>query len=77
MSEISEPEFEQELRLDKEDAADFLRELADSIEDEEEIALEGEDWKVYQPYEDMVPFRLTQDEKGLEVDLKMLDPERD
>lgn len=74
---MGEPEFEQELRLNKEDAADFLRQLADSIEDEEEIALEGEGWKIYQPYEDQVPFRLTQDENGLEVDLKMLDPDRD
>ena len=73
---MGEPEFEKELRLKKKDAAEFLRDLADSIEDEEEIALEGEDWQVYQPYEDVVPFRLTKDEQGLEVDLKMLDLDR-
>lgn len=69
-----ELEFDKELRLEKKDAAEFLRQLADSIEDEEQIALEGEDWKVYQPYEDIIPFRITQDSFGLEVDLKMLDP---
>lgn len=68
-------DFEKELKLKKKDAADFLRQLADSIEDEEQIALEGDDWKVYQPYEDVVPFRITQDDSGLEVDLKMLQPE--
>lgn len=69
-------DFHREFRLDKKAAADFLRELADSIEDEEKIALEGEGWKVYQPYEDTIPFRVTQDDFGLEVDLKMLDPDR-
>jgi amphi-Trp domain-containing protein len=72
---MSEPDFDKELRLEKEDAADFLRKLADSIEDEEQIALEGSDWKVYQPYEDTIPFRITQDDFGLEVDLKMLNPD--
>lgn len=72
---MSEPDFDKELRLEKKDAADFLRQLADSIEDEEKIALEGSDWKVYQPYEDTIPFRITQDDFGLEVDLKMLSPE--
>ena len=74
---MKEPDFDKELRLEKEDAADFLRQLADSIEDEEEIALEGSGWKVYQPYEDVIPFRLTQDDFGLEVDLKMLNPDKE
>lgn len=73
---MSEPDFDKELRLGKEDAADFLRKLADSIEDEEQIALEGDDWKVYQPYQDKVAFRITQDDFGLEVDLKMLSPDK-
>jgi amphi-Trp domain-containing protein len=72
---MTEPDFDRELRLKKEDAADFLRKLADSIEDEEQVALEGENWKVYQPYEDIIPFRITQDDFGLEVDLKMLQPD--
>jgi amphi-Trp domain-containing protein len=72
---MTEKDFHKELRLEKKDAAEFLRELADSIEDEEKVMLEGDGWKVYQPYEDVVPFRITQDEEGLEVDLKMLSPE--
>ena len=72
-----ESDFHKEFHLGKEDAADFLRELADSIEDEEKIALDGDGWKVYQPYEDTIPFRITQDDFGLEVDLKMLDPDRE
>ncbi len=74
---MSEPDFEKELKLGKHDAADFLRQLADSIEDEEKISLKGEDWQVFQPYQDIIPFRLTQDDSGLEVDLKMMPPEED
>jgi amphi-Trp domain-containing protein len=72
---MTEPKFDKEFRLSKKDAADFLRELADSIEDEEQIMLQGEGWKVYQPYKNTIPFRVTQDDFGLEVDLKMLSPE--
>lgn len=70
-----EEDFHKELRLKKQDAADFLRELADSIEDEDQVHLKGDDWQVYQPYENVVPFRLVKDEEGLEVDLKLIDPE--
>lgn len=70
-------EFHKELKLEKEDAADFLRELADSIEDEEEVMIQGDGWKIYQPYENIVPFRIVQDEAGLEVDLKMMPPEEE
>jgi amphi-Trp domain-containing protein len=69
-------DFHKEFRLGKKDAADFLREIADSIEDEDKIALEGDGWKIYQPYEDTIPFRVSKDDFGLEVDLKMLDPDR-
>lgn len=74
---MTEPEFDKELRLEKEDAAGFLRELADTVEDDQKIMLEGKDWKVYQPYEDTVPIRLTQDDYGLEVDIKLLRPEEE
>ncbi len=67
--------FRKELRLKKEDAANFLRELADSIEDEDEVMIQGGDWKLYQPYEDIIPFQIIQDDTGLEVDLKMIPPE--
>jgi len=73
---MSEPDFKKELKLDKNSAAMFLRELADSIEDDEDIMIEGEDWELFQPYENTIPFRVTQDQDGIEVDLKILDPTR-
>ncbi|MFB6147525.1 MAG: hypothetical protein ABEJ66_01440 [Candidatus Nanohaloarchaea archaeon] len=64
-----------ELRLERHDAAEFLRELAESIEDEDEVMIQGDGWKIYQPYEDIIPFRIIQNDSGLEVDLKMVPPE--
>lgn len=72
---MTDKDFEKELRLKKEDAAEFLRNLADSIEDEQQVQIEGDGWKLYQPYQDIVPFRIIQDDNGLEVDLKMMPPE--
>lgn len=70
-------DFHKELKLEKHDAAEFLRELADSIEDEEKVMIDGDGWKLYQPYQDIVPFRIIQDDNGLEVDLKMIPPEEE
>lgn len=69
--------FRKELRLEKHDAAEFLRELADSIADEEEVMIQGDGWKLYQPYQNIVPFKIVQDDSGLEVDLKMIPPENE
>lgn len=65
-------DFSKEFRLSNEDAAEFLREVADSIEDEEQLNLEGKDWKVSQPLSEKVPMRLFRDENGLEIGFKLL-----
>lgn len=65
-------DFNKEFRLSNEDAADFLREVADAIEDEEQLNLEGEDWKVSQPLTDNVPMRLVSNDSGLEIGFKLL-----
>ncbi|MFB6190707.1 MAG: hypothetical protein ABEJ91_04000 [Candidatus Nanohaloarchaea archaeon] len=69
--------FRKELRLERHDAAEFLRELADSIDDEDEVMIQGDGWKIYQPYEDIIPFRIIQNDSGLEVDFKMVPPEEE
>lgn len=68
-------DFEKEFRLRQEDAAEFLRELADSIEEGENVSLEGEDWKIFQPFESVVPLRIHSDSKGFEVGFKLVDSE--
>lgn len=67
--------FEKEFRFDREDAAEFLRDIADSIEEDDAISIDGEDWKVFQPFEDEIPLRLHSSEKGLEVGFKLVNPE--
>lgn len=65
-------DFNKEFRLSNEDAAEFLREVADSIEDGDQLNLDGNDWKVSQPLSDTVPMRLVSDENGLEIGFKLL-----
>lgn len=73
---MTEDSFEKEFRFDREAAADFLREIADSIEEGDKISLDGDDWKVYQPFEKTVPFRIYSDDQGLEFGFKLMDPTR-
>jgi amphi-Trp domain-containing protein len=64
--------FNKEFRLSYDTAAEFLRDVADAIEDEDQLNLEGDDWKVSQPLSDKVPMRLFGDEEGLEIGFKLL-----
>lgn len=63
--------MEKEFNLSKEDAADMLRDLADSIENGS-IALDGEDWKVYHETDQEVPLRIHSDDRGTEIGFKIL-----
>jgi len=64
--------MQKEFRLEKEDAAEFLRDLADSIEDEEQINIEFNDNKLIQPLTGKIPLRIYQDENGTEVGFKLI-----
>lgn len=55
--------------MDDEAAADFLRDIADSIEDGE-VALDGDDWKVYQELGEEIFARVFSDDNGMEIALK-------
>ncbi|MFB6203580.1 MAG: amphi-Trp domain-containing protein [Candidatus Nanohaloarchaea archaeon] len=64
-------EIEKEFRLDRDSAADFLRDIAGSLEEDESLNLEGENWKIHQPIGDDVPLRVFSGEDGLEIGLKI------
>jgi len=64
--------MQKEFRLEKEDAAEFLRDLADSMEDEEQINIEFNDNKLIQPLTGKIPLRIYQDENGTEVGFKLI-----
>lgn len=65
-------EFEKELRLEQEDAAEFLREVADALEDKEQLNLDFGDEKLVQPLTGKIPMRIFQDDKGLEIGFRLL-----
>jgi amphi-Trp domain-containing protein len=60
---------DKQFRMDDEAAADFLRDIADSIEDGE-VALDGDDWKVYQELSEEIFARVFSDDSGMEIALK-------
>jgi len=62
--------MEKEFNLSNEDAAEFLRDLADSIEDGE-VSLDGNDWKLYHEISH-VPMTIFNDENGTEIGLKLI-----
>jgi len=67
--------FEKEFRLKREDAAEFLRDVADSIEEGENISMEGDGWKIFQPFENLIPLRIHSDKTGFEVGFKLINSE--
>ncbi|MBC5793289.1 MAG: hypothetical protein H8Z69_04640 [Nanohaloarchaea archaeon] len=69
------PELDETLNLKNGDAAELLRELADSIEEGEDLNLEGDGWRVFQPFEDVIPVRLYQDKESLEFMFKLINPD--
>lgn len=67
--------LDKEFRLGREDAAEFLREIADSIEEGDTISLDGDDWKVFQKFEEILPFRVYSDTDTLEFGFQLLNPD--
>ncbi|MFP4229989.1 MAG: amphi-Trp domain-containing protein [Candidatus Nanohaloarchaea archaeon] len=66
--------LEKEFNLSNKDAAEFLRDLADSVENGR-MAMDGEDWKIYHEI-DGVPMRIHKDDQGTEIGLKLLQQKR-
>ena len=60
-----------EFRLDKEDAAELLRDIADSLEGEGQLNMEFGDNKLIQPLSGKVPLRIYQDESGTELGFQL------
>ncbi|MFB6242097.1 MAG: hypothetical protein ABEJ36_04860 [Candidatus Nanosalina sp.] len=56
-----------EFRLEEEDAAELLRDIADALEEEDQLNIDLGDSKVVQPLRGKIPLRIYQDEDGTEV----------
>lgn len=65
--------MDKEFQLRREDAASFLRDIADSLEEGDSVAIDGDNWKVFQPVGSSVPLRIFSDEEELEIGFKVKD----
>lgn len=74
---MTDLEFEREFNLKPEDAAEILRDIADSIENQEKFVLDGDDFKLFQPIEGNVPMRIAKDLNGMEVGFKIKSEDQD
>jgi amphi-Trp domain-containing protein len=65
--------MDKEFQLRREDAASFLRDVAESLEEGDSVAIDGDDWKVFQPVGGSVPLRIFSNEEELEIGFKVKD----
>jgi hypothetical protein len=69
---MTEPELDKSFKLDNDSLADFLRDIAESLEEDDSLKLDGKEWKLVQPVTDEKNImRLIKDEEGLEVSFRL------
>ena len=62
---------QKEFRLERKDAAELLRDIAESLEDEEQLSMSFGGSRLIQPLSGKVPLRIFQDEAGTEIGFKL------
>lgn len=69
---MTEPELDKSFKLDNQSLAEFLRDIAESVEEDGAVNLDGKEWKLSQPVtDDKNIMRLIKDEEGLEVSFRL------
>ena len=64
-------EMQKEFRLEKEDVAELLRDIAEALEDDEQLNIDLGQEKLIQPIGDSVPLRIFQDDSGTEIGFQL------
>ncbi len=64
-------EMQKEFRLEKDDAAELLRDIAEALENENQLNMELGKEKLIQPLSGKVPLRIYQDESGTEIGFQL------
>ena len=64
-------EMQKEFNLEREDAAQLLRDIADALEEKDQLNMEFSGNKLIQPLEGKIPLRIYQDEDGTEIGFKL------
>lgn len=63
---------QREFRLEQDDAAELLRDIADALEEDEQLNMEFGENRLIQPLGQKVPLRIYQDDNGTEIGFKLL-----
>lgn len=66
---------QKEFRLEKDDAAELLRDIADAVENENQVNIDVGKSKLVQPLGGKIPLRIYQDDQGSEIGFKLLGEE--
>jgi hypothetical protein len=65
-------EMQKEFRLKQEDAAELLRDIANALEEDEQLNMTFGENRLIQPLNGKIPLRIYQDENGTEIGFKLL-----
>lgn len=63
--------MQKEFRVEKEDMAELLRDIAEALEDDEQLNIDMGDSKLIQPIGESVPLRIFQDDNGTEIGFQL------
>lgn len=63
---------QKEFRLEQDDAAELLRDIADALEEDDQLNMEFGENRLIQPLGQKVPLRIFQNENGTEIGFKLL-----
>ena len=64
--------MQKEFNLENEDLAEFLRNIADALENESQLNMEFGEEKLIQPLGSRVPLRVYQDDEGTEIGFRLV-----
>lgn len=57
--------------LDKEDAAQLLQDIVESLKEKDAVRLDGNEWQISQPIGEQVPLRIFSNGESLEITFKI------
>lgn len=63
--------MQKEFKIEREDAAQLFRDIADALEEDDQLNMEFGDNKLIQPLNGEVPLRIYHDENGTEIGFKL------
>jgi hypothetical protein len=64
-------DMRKEFRLEEKEAAELLRDVADALENEEQVNIDLGDSRLMQPLGGKIPLRIFQDEEGTEIGFRL------